>query len=617
MKIEKNKKYLFIVESPNKCKTIKQFLPKNFNITSSKGHITRLADKGKFNLGLDVDNNFEPTYEIVQDKKSAVSKLKELVDASDVVILASDADREGEAIAYHLKQELKIPDDKYERVTYTSITEKAILEGIENSRKIDMDLVNAAMAREATDKCIGYRLSGVAKKATGARSVGRCQSVGLKLIVDKEKEIKDFKSKVFYELYLKFNNKEKEYVAKYIGTDSEKVSEIESLKAVEKIIDECQGNDFILTDITKKERKVSTKLPYTTSTYQQDCINKLGMSSEKATYCAQKLYEGIEINKQHKALITYIRTDSTDLNSEFVEELTNYILLNYGEEYYTPFKKGAKKLNAQEAHEAIRCLDLYFTPEDLAQHINDKDLIRVYELIYKRTVACCLSPSIYDDYIFTFTNDKHKFQMTLSELKFMGFKIVYTSFDDESNEKIDLDLKVNDKLNDAKLESVRKQTNPPHRYSESSIIKKLEEIGVGRPSTYNTIVKILKDVTRGFCNIQNKSFVPTELGIKTIDFLDSSFSNIINLQYTAELEKDLDEIAQGNSERVAFLKSFYSKLEESIGKVDSEANNFISNKNKTCSVCGSPMQIKKGPYSLFWACTQYPNCRHTESLKKY
>lgn len=622
MKIENNKKYLFIVESPNKVKTIssifKQLSYNNINTVASAGHITRLADTGKFNLGIDVDNNFEGKYEILDDKKQAINKLKELVKDVDCVILASDEDREGEAIAYHLMKELKIPQTKYQRVTYHSITKNAILEGIEHSRKIDMDLVNAALAREATDKIIGYRLTNIAKRNTGAKSVGRCQSAGLKILVEREKEIKAFESKTFYELYLKFNKENNEYLAKYIGTENNKVSEFDTKEAVDNVIKECESSDYYVKSIVDRERKVNPKPPFITSTFQQECINKLGMSTEKATFCSQKLFEGIEINKEHKGLITYIRTDSSYINPEFVTELKDFVITNYGKEFYSPIKQAKKKATDQEAHEAIRVLDLSLTPKLLAQYVTDKDLLNVYTLIYNRTLASSMSSAIYNDTVYTINNKDNLFQMTLTQLVFSGFKSVYDYIEDDEDAELKCSLQEKEKLENPELQPIKKETKPPKRYSESSLIKKLEDLGIGRPSTYNTIIKTLKDNNRGFCDMQNKSFIPTELGINTSDFLDKSFPNIINLNYTAELETDLDKIAQGNLDRVSFLSAFYKNLEDSIAKVDPESNNF-SGKNKEvviCSRCGAPMQIKKGPYSIFWGCTNYPRCKGTESINK-
>lgn len=621
MIIDKDKKYLLIVESPNKKSTISNILKKagynNITVVASVGHITRLADKGDFNIGLDVKNDFEPDYEILPDKTQIVSKLKELVKASDEIILASDEDREGEAIAYHLFQELKIPKTKYQRVTYHAITEKAVLEGIKNSRKIDMDLVNAALAREAADKIIGYRLSGIARKNVGAKSVGRCQSVGLKLIVDREKEIQDFVPETYYELNLKFINNEKEYVAKYIGTEDKKIDQLKDLDEVNKIIEECSKNDYFVNSITNSENKVSPKPPFTTSSYQQDCINKLGMSTEKATYCAQKLFEGLKIKGEHKGLITYIRTDSTDLAPEFEEQLKDLVIETYGKEYYSKVARGKKKANAQEAHEAIRPVDLEMTPEKLSEYLEDQDLLKVYRLIYNRTIAASMSPAIYDVKTILINNDKNLFKLSLSKLKFAGFKTIYKDDDDEIIEVENIDLKEKDKLNNTTLDYITKSTTPPRRYGESSIIKKLEDLGIGRPSTYNTIVKILKDKNRGFCDLQNRSFTPTDLGMRTSEFLDKSFSNVINLDYTAKLETKLDDIAQGKANRVDFLKNFYHSLEEDIEKVDKNGNKVPTNKDvKICPQCGANMVIKKGPYSLFLACSNYPNCKYTQSIYK-
>lgn len=627
MIIDKDKKYLFIVESPNKKSTISNIFKKcgydNITVVASVGHITHLADTGEFNLGLDTKNDFKPNYEIAQDKKQIVSKLKELVKNSDEIILASDEDREGEAIAYHLLEELKIPKTKYQRVTYHSVTKDAILEGIRNSRKIDMNLVNSALAREAADKIIGYRLSGIARNQTGAKSVGRCQSVGLKLIVDREKEIKKFVPETYYELFLKFTLEDApDYTARYIGTEKIRVENFKHLADVQKVMDDCNKSvDYFVKNITESEKKIYPKPPFTTSSYQQDCINKLGMSSEKATYCAQKLFEGVKIKGEHKGLITYIRTDSSDVAPEFAEQLKQYVLSKFGSNYYVPIVQGKKKVNAQEAHEAIRPVDLEMTPEKLSEYIEDNDLLRVYRLIYNRTLAASMSPALYSIKNISINNGEHLFQLSLSKIKFEGFKKVYDDmFEEDKDSELNFKLVIGDKLPDNTfLEYLVKETTPPRRYGEGSIIKKLEDLGIGRPSTYNTIVKTLKDKNRGFCEVQNKSFIPTELGVNTSEFLDKSFSSVINLDYTAKLEETLDEIAKGKEERVNFLNSFYKNLEEDIDKVDTKANQLRSGVNKEvkiCPDCGAQLIIKKGPYSLFWACPNYPKCKHTESMYK-
>lgn len=629
MIIDKDKKYLFIVESPNKKFTISNIFKKcgydNITVVASVGHITHLADTGEFNLGLDTKNDFKPNYEIAQDKKQVVSKLKELVKNSDEIILASDEDREGEAIAYHLLEELKIPKTKYQRVTYHSVTKDAILEGIRNSRKIDMNLVNSALAREAADKIIGYRLSGIARNQTGAKSVGRCQSVGLKLIVDREKEIKKFVPETYYELFLKFNLDATDYTARYIGTEKIKVENFKHLADVQRVMDDCNKSVYyFVKNITESEKKIYPKPPFTTSSYQQDCINKLGMSSEKATYCAQKLFEGVKIKGEHKGLITYIRTDSSDVAPEFAEQLKQYVLNKFGSNYYAPIAQGKKKANAQEAHEAIRPVDLEMTPEKLSEYIEDNDLLRVYRLIYNRTLAASMSPALYNIKNILINNEEHLFQLSLSKIKFEGFKKVYDDmFEEDKDSELNFKLVISDKLpSNTFLEYLIKETTPPRRYGEGSIIKKLEDLGIGRPSTYNTIVKTLKDKNRGFCDVQNKSFIPTELGINTSEFLDKSFSSVINLDYTAKLEETLDEIAKGKEERINFLNSFYKNLEEDIDKVDTKANQFHSNSGrvnrevKICPDCGAQLIIKKGPYSLFWACPNYPKCKHTESMYK-
>lgn len=620
MKIDLNKKYLMLVESPTKRDTISGILKsagyKNITVMASKGHITRLADKGDYNIGLDIENNFEPMYEILPDKKDSVKRLKEQAKAADYVILASDADREGEAIAYHLIQELNIPKKKCNRVTYHEITKNAILKGIENSRDLDMDLVNSALAREAVDKIIGFRLSGPARKSVGALSVGRCQSAGLKMVVTRDNEITSFDSMTYYDLFLNFTKNDKDFKAKYIGTDKAKADYLSSIDECNKIISECSGKDFCIKNVSVKEGIENPKAPFITATFQQEAVRSLGLSTKEAMDCAQKLFEGLSIDGEHKSLVTYHRTDDADLSPEFEQELGEYIINNYGKEYYGGVKKKEKDANAQAGHEALRCVDCSLTPEMLYEYIPNQRLVKVYDLIWRRTIACAMKPALYDVTTYLINNDKHNFTMSSKELKFSGFKKVYTEAKDkfEEDEVIEETFEKGEVLQNTKLDAVEKQTQPPARYTEASLISDLKKNGIGRPSTYETIVSTLLDTKRNYCTLSNKKFVPTMMGFSLIGFLDRSFSDIINLKYTAELEASLDLIAQGKLSRVDFLREFYNNLDALVKKVTPD-DSPKAKEVKLCPNCGKPMNIKKGPYGLFWGCSGYPDCKTIISLK--
>lgn len=617
MKIDLDKRYLLICESPNKVKSISQILKtlgyKNIIVQASVGHITRIADTGEYNMGIDTKNNFKANYIIPDGKKDVVRKLKEQVKAADAVILATDGDREGEAIAYHLAEELKIPAKKQYRITYHEITKSAIEKAIKESRDIDYDLVAAAVSREKADKIIGYRLSGIARNNVGARSVGRCQSAGLKLIALREEEIQNFKPELYYDLYLHFAKNGTAFKAKYNGTDKKEIKNLKSLDECKKVVAACKPNPYVILNITKKDSLENPKPPFTTSTFQQEVSKKLGISVKYAMDCAQKLFEGINIGGQHISLITYIRTDSADYAPEFLPILEAFVRGKYGDNYYAPVKFGKKGANSQEGHEGIRCIDLEMTPERLQEYIADDKLLKVYTIIYNRTVASAMKPAIIANTIYNIANGDHRFSMTSKELKFDGYRAVYNYTDEKSTDDqiVKESFSEQEILKDTSLEAIEKETKPPARFDESSFIKELDKQGIGRPSTYATILQVLLDDSRGYCKVEDKKITPTPLGIKLSKFLDESFPDVINIKYTADLEKELDLIAQGKVDSITFISDFYKNLETAINKINPE-----DSQSKICPDCGKPMQIRKGRYGLFWGCTGYPNCTKIEAIHK-
>ncbi len=604
--MENKERILMIVESPNKIKSLKQFLPSNYIVMASVGHITELNNSGLYNLGIDVKNDFKANFVVSQDKKEIVSKLKEQVKLADKVILASDPDREGEAISWHLKNQLKIADSKYQRITYHEITKSAILKALDNPRKIDEDLVIAAISRQKLDKIVGFRLSGIARKNVNAKSVGRCQSAGLKIIVQREEEIQNFKPETYFDLYLNFTKNNVDFRAKYIGTDKTVIDHLKTKDSCQSVIKDCSSSDYNIINIETKDLLDNPKPPFTTSTFQQEVSKKLGLSVNKAMSCAQKLFEGIDINGQHIALITYIRTDSAEYAPEFIPLLENYVKNTFGNNYYAPVRKAKKSENTQDGHEAIRPVDLSMTPEKLSSLITDELLLKVYTIIYKRTIASSMASAVIGNTDYIINNSNHRFKLTSKELKFDGYKKVYNYKEDDDKEEVVKEIfTIGEKLNNTELEIAEKQTKPPVRFSEASFIKELDKLGIGRPSTYATIVNVLLDEGRGYCSVQDKVIVPTDKGINLSHFLDKSFGDIINIGYTAEMEKDLDLIAKGKLNDIDFLRSFYTKLEDNIHKVEP----IESETNEICPECGGKLITRKGPYGYFKGCSNYPKCK--------
>ena len=609
---------LIIVESPNKVKTIGSFLDKNkYTIAASVGHITKIKDSGLYNLGIDVKGNFDIDFVVDDSKRDVVKKLKELISRSDNVYLAADPDREGEAIAYHLKEQLKIPDKKLKRITFHEITKRAVTEAIAHPGKIDYNLVDAALARASLDKIVGYRLSPIARNKVGCRSVGRCQSPALKLIVEREEEIVNFKSKKYYEIWLPFTKNKLEYKAQFKGLIKETKNKptIEDKEYAEKIVSDCKGYPYIVHKIESSDRSLSPKPPFTTSTFQQEVSSKLGYSVKTAMGYAQKLFEGLNIGGQHIALVTYLRTDSTSMDPEFKENLKTFIKDNYGKEYLGEEKKEKKSKNQQDGHECFRVIDLSMTPEKLASYVYDQQLLKVYNLIYCRTVASLMSNAIINDVDFIIKNGEYKFIYSEHAVKFDGFRKVYALDDEEIVQG--LDVCVGEKLETKYLELLEKSTKPPKRYSESSLVKKLEDLGIGRPSTFASIISTLLDPVRGYCEETGKALAPTEKGIKLVHFMNEAFPDIVDYNYSARMEESLDKISKGELTKLDFMKSFYSDLENQIkGAKGVESQKEIAEEveGRTCPNCGRTLVKRHGQFGDFLACPGFPKCRHTEKI---
>lgn len=603
---------LFIVESPNKVKTVKQFLPDNYIVMASVGHICRINDSGLYNMGIDPTDNFKIDFKVPSEKKEVVDKLKEQVKWASKVILATDEDREGEAISYHLKNFLKIPEEKYERITYTEVTKKAVTQALNHPRKIDMQLVNAALDRSCRDKIVGYRLSGIARNNVNARSVGNCQSPGLGMIVDLEEEIENFVPEKFFELYLHFSKNNVDFKAKYNGTDKEEIKKLKSLDDCKTIVADCKKGQYSILSVEKKDSLENPKPPFITSTYQQEVSKKLGIGVKDAMDAAQKLFEGIEINGQHVGLITYHRTDSPVLSEEFVTSAKQYIEEWYSKDLFVGQKKVKHEENAQEGHEALRVVDVNMTPERLSKLLTNNRLLKIYEIIWKRSVASLCRPAVFANTLYTIQNGKHRFVMNSKELRDEGYRKIYSyANEDEKDEVIKETFNENEVLQNTQEEAVEKETTPPARYTEASFLKDLDKKGIGRPSTYATIINTLLDEKRGYVKVVDKKLVPTPLGIALVHFLKQNFPSVVDTSNRAKMEKTLDLIATGKKDYLEDLKDFYNDLEEEIKKV-----NPSEGEEKICPNCGKPMAIRKGKYGLFYGCTGYPDCKTIEPFKK-
>lgn len=602
-------KNIIIVESPAKCKTISKYLGGDYTVVSSKGHIRDLATSGKYGLGIDIENDFKPNYEIIKGKKKDVKYLKDLIEKADHIYLATDPDREGETISWHLYDELKVPDEKYDRIVFNEITKDVVLKALKNPRRIDMNLVHSGEARRFLDRIIGFRLSKVMQSKTAGKSAGRVQSVALKLIVDREREILAFIPKEYWTIEADF----KDFKAN-LETYKEKVIEIPNEKEADKILDSLT-NTFTIKKVEEKEKKRSAKEVFKTSTLQQACSNKLGFPASKTMKIAQKLYEGIELDDGFHGLITYMRTDSVRLSDEFTSTSFAYINSKFGKDYVGYVKKGKKTENVQDAHEGIRPTNINYEPDKIKKYLAP-DEYKLYRIIYYRALASLMADAKFNSTTVLLDNNDYGFKATSSVLTFDGYLKVYGDYEDQEDTILP-DFK-NYKSGIILSDTITKTqhfTKPPARFTESSLIKELESLGIGRPSTYATIISTIKD--RGYVTLEDKKFVPTEVGFETTDKLQEFFSSIVNVKYTANMEKDLDEIADGNEDYKKMLREFYDNF---APLVDNAFKNMEKKKpeetGEKCPECGSPLVIRKGKYGQFTACSNYPTCKYIKKENK-
>ena len=602
-------KNIIIVESPAKCKTISKYLGGDYTVVSSKGHIRDLATSGKYGLGIDIENDFKPSYEIIKGKKKDVKYLKDLIEKADHIYLATDPDREGETISWHLYDELKVPDEKYDRIVFNEITKDVVLKALKNPRRIDMNLVHSGEARRFLDRIIGFRLSKVMQSKTAGKSAGRVQSVALKLIVDREREILAFIPKEYWTIEADF----KDFKAN-LETYKEKDIEIPNEEEADKILDSLT-NTFTIKKVEEKEKKRSAKEVFKTSTLQQACSNKLGFPASKTMKIAQKLYEGIELDDGFHGLITYMRTDSVRLSDEFTSASFAYINSKFGKDYVGYVKKGKKTENVQDAHEGIRPTNINYEPDKIKKYLAP-DEYKLYRIIYYRALASLMADAKFNSTTVLLDNNDYGFKATGSVLTFDGYLKVYGDYEDQEDTILPdfKNYKAGIILSDT-ITKTQHFTKPPARFTESSLIKELESLGIGRPSTYATIISTIKD--RGYVTLEDKKFVPTEVGFETTDKLQEFFSSIVNVKYTANMEKDLDEIAEGNEDYKKMLKDFYDNF---APLVDKAFKNMEKKKpeetGEKCPECGSPLVIRKGKYGQFTACSNYPTCKYIKKENK-
>ena len=601
-------KKLVIVESPAKSKTIEKYLGKDFKVLSSKGHIRDLATSGKYGLGIDLEDNFKPNYTFIPGKKKLVNELKNEVKNSSMVYLATDPDREGEAISWHLKEALGLKDSDYSRVLFHEITHDKVLEAMKEPKKIDFNLVKSQETRRILDRIIGFRLSRLMQSKTGGKSAGRVQSVALKLIVDREREIEKFEKEEYWTITSIFDDDN--FEVELFKYKDDKV-EIKNEKEADAILEKL-SKEYKLESKEEHVKNKKSKPPFITSSLQQDASTKLGFPAKKTMSIAQKLYEGIDLSDETVGLITYMRTDSIRLSDEFIGSTKHYIEENYGKEYVGYQKQSKKKENIQDAHEAIRPTSILRSPDKVKAYLT-ADEYKLYRLIYYRALASIMADAKVNQTTVIFDNNNYKFKTTGSCIVFLGYLKAYGDYETNEDKVLD-EFKKDIYITDNVLKE-QHFTNPPSRYTEAKLIQEMEKLGIGRPSTYATIISNIKD--RGYVTINEKKFVPTDVGILVTDKLQEFFSDIINVKYTAEMEDDLDKIANDSMNHILLLNNFYKKFEPILTKAfsDMEKAQPIET-GEVCPNCNSPLVIRKGKYGEFTACSNYPNCKYIKKEEK-
>ncbi len=615
----KRKTNLVIVESPAKAKTIGKYLGNDYKVTASMGH---LRDLPKSVLGVDIENGFTPDYRPVKGREDTIAALKKDAASSETVYLATDPDREGEAISWHLKELLELPDDSVRRVTFNEITKNVVRDSIEHPRAIDMDLVDAQQARRILDRIVGYKLSPLLwRKIRRGLSAGRVQSVATRMVVDRENEIKNFVPEEYWHLdaVLSVDGKGS-FTARYYGTGDKK-TELKNEEQVQRIIDDVTASTFSVKEVKRSERKKNPPPPFITSTLQQDASRKLGMTPRRTMSIAQQLYEGVDIQGEGTVgLITYMRTDSLRLSDVALNDAKSFITGRYGESYHPGSPRRFKtKSGAQDAHEAIRPSNVFITPDDIKGSVTS-DQYKLYRLIWSRFVACQMSPAVYDSLTIDTVSGGHVFRASHSVMKFSGYTAVYEeSRDDEKEEK-------NSPLPDLhegmplKLEEIKKEqkfTQPPARYTEATLIREMEETGVGRPSTYAPTISTILD--REYVVKEGKNLRPTPLGEVVTKLMEDRFSDIVDLKFTARMEDSLDDVEKGKRDWKDLLEQFYAGFSKDLENAEKalegeriKVPDEVS--EEKCDICGRNLVVKSGRFGRFLACPGYPECSFTKPL---
>ncbi len=601
---------LVIVESPTKSKTISHYLGDDYIVEASVGHVRDLAISGKGGLGIDINDNFKPTYSINKDKVSVVKQLKAKAKKADEVILATDPDREGEAIAWHLAEVLNLPIETTKRLEFHEITKNSILKAIEEPRTINMDLVHSQEARRIMDRIIGFRLSKLLQSKIKSQSAGRVQSATLGLICDHEKEILNFKSEEYWTIDASILKDEKAIKLNFVSLDGKKYDVLNKEDA-QKILDSV-SNSLKVSNISNNKKRVSSKEPFRTSTLEQSANSVLGFKTKVTAQIAQQLYEGVETDEGLVGLITYMRTDSTRISDSFVNDAKKFILDNYGKEYYKGIKKNDKDVKfSQDAHECIRPTSVFRTPKSVKAYLNDKQY-KLYKLIYNRTLASLMSDKIVDVTTVTFDSNDVKFETKGSINDFVGYDILKI---DEDEKELLPTFVVGEKVEFDKIEKVQNFTKPPLRYSEGKLVKIMEEDGIGRPSTYSSTIQTL--ILRKYLTSEKGGLIPTEQGILTSNVLKKYFPDLMSVEYTAKLELDLDKVQIGELNELELIQKFYSSFEETF---EDAKNKIYKEPLKTtgekCPECGGDLVIRHGRFGDFVSCSNYPECHYVKKEEK-
>ena len=608
---------LVIVESPAKAKTIEKYLGKRYKVIASMGHV---RDLPRSQMGVDVEDNYEPKYITIRGKGPVVKDLKKYAKKAKKVFLASDPDREGEAIAWHLSKILELEESKENRVVFNEITKDAVKESFKHPRGIEMNLVDAQQARRILDRLVGYNISPVLwKKVKKGLSAGRVQSVALRLVIDRENEIRNFKPEEYWSIEGEFRYKKSKFTAKFLHYKN-KPYKLKTKKDVEKITSELNGDEFEITNVNKKEKTRYPANPFTTSTLQQEAARKLNFKARKTMMLAQQLYEGIDLKRQGTVgLITYMRTDSTRISQTAKDEAKSYIEEKYGTEY-TSNRKTKGKQGDQDAHEAIRPTSTLRTPDEMKAYLT-RDQHRLYKLIWERFVASQMAPAVLDTVALDVTQNDIKFRANGQTIKFKGFMTLYVEAKDDKddNDKENKLPKLNqgDKVTATQIEPAQHFTQPPPRYTEARLVKTLEELKIGRPSTYAPTIDTIQK--RNYVKLESKRFVPTELGEIVYEQVKDYFPEIIDVEFTVNMETLLDKIAEGDIGWRKVIDNFYGSFKLDVARAEEEMEKVeIKDEpaGEDCEVCGAPMVIKMGRYGKFMACSNFPDCRNTKAIVK-